>query len=93
MLLQEVRKAGINDLGALQQRLMARPRHHLQPFLGQVVPTIHRARGDEVVFRREQQHRQLEGAQAWLRRAPVGNHVNAAPLAARVTSGAGMACL
>ena len=41
--------------------------------MGMVLPTLHRARGDEVVFRH----------------APVRNHINTAPMAAGVTWGVG----
>lgn len=89
MLSQEALKAGAINVGLLQQGVMGRPGDDDQTLLDQLLPALHRAERDEIVFSSEQQHRQREGAQTSLRRRPVSNHIHTAPMATGVAWGVG----
>ena len=47
--------------------------------LDQLLPPIHRAEGDEVVFPGEQENKQGEGGKVLLRCAPVSDDIHASP--------------
>jgi hypothetical protein len=51
--LQEVLQAGATDLWCLQQGVVCHFGENHQALLGQELPSLHRAEGDEIVFRLE----------------------------------------